>query len=101
MSLFKKASLGQKLYASFAAVLVLVVVSGVVAVVELSSVSQAAKKLYQAAEIISRNPAALQLRYLQTLLELGAGQQTSTIVFPLPLDLVRGFLGGRGDGGAP
>jgi regulator of protease activity HflC (stomatin/prohibitin superfamily) len=60
---------------------------------------QAAEKLYQAADIISRNPAALQLRYLQTLLELGAGQQTSTIVFPLPLDLVRGFAGGRGDGG--
>jgi regulator of protease activity HflC (stomatin/prohibitin superfamily) len=61
---------------------------------------QAAEKLYQAADIISRNPAALQLRYLQTLLELGAGQQTSTIVFPLPLDIVRGFAGGPSDGAA-
>jgi regulator of protease activity HflC (stomatin/prohibitin superfamily) len=67
---------------------------------------QAAEKLYQAAEIISRNPAALQLRYLQTLLELGAGQ-TSTIVFPLPIDLVKpltdaaGRLGGGPGGGRP
>ncbi len=49
---------------------------------------QAAEKLADAAEIISRNPATLQLRYLQTLLELGAGQ-VSTIVFPLPIDLVK------------
>jgi regulator of protease activity HflC (stomatin/prohibitin superfamily) len=49
---------------------------------------QAAEKLTDAANIISQNPATIQLRYLQTLLELGAGQ-TSTIVFPLPIDLVR------------
>jgi regulator of protease activity HflC (stomatin/prohibitin superfamily) len=48
---------------------------------------QAAQRLFDAAEIISRNPATIQLRYLQTLLELGAGQ-TSTIVFPLPIDLI-------------
>ena len=52
---------------------------------------QAAEKLYEAAEILSRNPAALQLRYLQTLLELGG--ERSTIVFPLPMDLVKPFLG--------
>jgi regulator of protease activity HflC (stomatin/prohibitin superfamily) len=52
---------------------------------------QAAEKLYEAASIISRNPAALQLRYLQTLLELGAGQ-TSTIVFPLPLDVLKPLI---------
>lgn len=52
---------------------------------------QAAERLYQAATIISRDPAALQLRYLQTLLELGAGQ-TSTIVFPLPIDIVRPLI---------
>jgi regulator of protease activity HflC (stomatin/prohibitin superfamily) len=52
---------------------------------------QAAEKLYQAADIISQNPAALQLRYLQTLLELGAGQN-STIVFPLPLDIIKPLL---------
>jgi len=52
---------------------------------------QAAEKLSAAAEIIGRNPAALQLRYLQTLLEVGA-DQNSTIVFPLPIDLVKPFL---------
>ena len=46
-------------------------------------------------EILSRSPAALQLRYLQTLLELGLGTgQNSTIVFPLPLELIRPFLDG-------
>jgi regulator of protease activity HflC (stomatin/prohibitin superfamily) len=48
---------------------------------------QAAERLFDAAQIISRNPATIQLRYLQTLLELGSGQ-SSTIVFPLPIDLV-------------
>src|ERR671923_421707 len=56
---------------------------------------QAAEKLYQAADIISRNPAALQLRYLQTLLEMGVNQNT-TIVFPIPLDLLKPFLPGSG-----
>jgi len=52
---------------------------------------QAAAKIYDAAEILSRNPAALQLRYLQTLLELGG--EKSTIVFPLPMDLIKPFIG--------
>jgi regulator of protease activity HflC (stomatin/prohibitin superfamily) len=51
---------------------------------------QAAEKLTQAADIISRNPATLQLRYLQTLLEMGVNQNT-TIVFPLPIELIRAF----------
>ena len=51
---------------------------------------QAAEKLAQAADIISRNPATLQLRYLQTLLEMGVNQNT-TIVFPLPIDLIEAF----------
>jgi len=51
---------------------------------------QAAENLYAAAEILSRNPAALQLRYLQTLLEIGG--ERSTIVFPLPMDLLKPFL---------
>jgi regulator of protease activity HflC (stomatin/prohibitin superfamily) len=51
---------------------------------------QAAEKLSQAAEIISKNPATLQLRYLQTLLEMGVNQNT-TIVFPLPIDLIEAF----------
>jgi regulator of protease activity HflC (stomatin/prohibitin superfamily) len=58
---------------------------------------QAAEKLAGAAAIIGREPAALQLRYLQTLLEVGA-DQNSTIVFPMPLDLLEPFLD---RGGAP
>jgi regulator of protease activity HflC (stomatin/prohibitin superfamily) len=53
---------------------------------------QAAERLYDAAEIINRNPAALQLRYLQTLIEVG-GNENSTIVFPLPIDLIKPLLG--------
>jgi regulator of protease activity HflC (stomatin/prohibitin superfamily) len=53
---------------------------------------QAAEKLSQAADIFSRNPATMQLRYLQTLLELGVNQN-STIVFPLPMDLVTPLIG--------
>ena len=51
---------------------------------------QAAEKLAQAADIISRNPATLQLRYLQTLLEMGVNQNT-TIVFPLPIEFIDAF----------
>jgi len=56
---------------------------------------QAAQRLYDAAEVISRNPAALQLRYLQTLTEVGVNQN-STIVFPLPLDVISPFLESAG-----
>src|SRR5574337_1608340 len=48
---------------------------------------QAAEKLSQAADVIARSPGALQLRYLQTLVEISA-EKSSTVVFPLPLDLV-------------
>jgi regulator of protease activity HflC (stomatin/prohibitin superfamily) len=51
---------------------------------------QAAAKLVQAAELISVRPQALQLRYLQTLTEI-AGEKSSTIVFPLPIDLLESF----------
>jgi regulator of protease activity HflC (stomatin/prohibitin superfamily) len=51
---------------------------------------QAADKLTQAADIISRNPQALQLRFLSTLAEI-ATEKNSTIVFPLPLELLRAF----------
>ena len=51
---------------------------------------QAASKLTQAAEIISTNPQALQLRYLQTLTEI-AVEKNSTIVFPLPIELLKSF----------
>jgi regulator of protease activity HflC (stomatin/prohibitin superfamily) len=53
---------------------------------------QAAAKLADAAGVISREPAALQLRYLQTLREIGGGDQASTIVFPLPIDIVKPLM---------
>ena len=49
--------------------------------------AQAATRLADAADIIGRNPATMQLRYLQTLREIG-GTQNSTIVFPMPIDLM-------------
>ena len=52
---------------------------------------QAAGKLSEAAAVIAVHPAALQLRYLQTLSDLG-GEQNSTIVFPLPIDLLKPLL---------
>jgi regulator of protease activity HflC (stomatin/prohibitin superfamily) len=52
---------------------------------------QAAERLKDAAVVIGEQPVALQLRYLQTLLELGSSQST-TIVFPAPIDLIRPFL---------
>jgi regulator of protease activity HflC (stomatin/prohibitin superfamily) len=61
---------------------------------------QAAEKLAQAANIISLNPATLQLRYLQTLLDIGVNQN-STIVFPLPLDMIKPFLGFDFEDGRP
>ena len=52
---------------------------------------QAAAKLLEAANLISRNPVTIQLRYPQTLREIG-GNENSTIVFPFPLDLLHGLL---------
>lgn len=52
---------------------------------------QAANRLAQAAEIISEHPMALQLRYLQTLREVSA-ENNSTTLFPIPIDLFRPFL---------
>jgi regulator of protease activity HflC (stomatin/prohibitin superfamily) len=52
---------------------------------------QAAQTLTNAAKILSSIPAAMQLRYLQTLTEIGA-EQNSTVVFPMPIDLVKPFL---------
>jgi regulator of protease activity HflC (stomatin/prohibitin superfamily) len=59
---------------------------------------QAAERLKDAAVVIEEHPIALQLRYLQTLLELGAGN-TSTIIFPAPIDLIRPFLDRAGTSG--
>ncbi len=52
---------------------------------------QAAQTLTNAAKILSSVPAAMQLRYLQTLTEIGA-EQNSTVVFPMPIDIIKPFL---------
>jgi len=51
---------------------------------------QASEKLAQAATVISREPMALQLRYLQTLTEIGVEKNT-TLVFPIPIDILEAF----------
>ena len=53
---------------------------------------QAAARLAEAAGVISREPAALQLRYLQTLAEI-ATENNSTTIFPVPIDFLRAFMG--------
>jgi regulator of protease activity HflC (stomatin/prohibitin superfamily) len=52
---------------------------------------QASQTLVNAAKILSSVPAAMQLRYLQTLTEIGA-EQNSTVVFPMPIDIIKPFL---------
>jgi regulator of protease activity HflC (stomatin/prohibitin superfamily) len=52
---------------------------------------QAAARLNDAADVISRNPVTIQLRYLQTLIEV-SNNQSSTIVFPLPIDVLRPLI---------
>jgi regulator of protease activity HflC (stomatin/prohibitin superfamily) len=52
---------------------------------------QAAERLKDAAIVIEEHPIALQLRYLQTLLEIGASNST-TIIFPAPIDLIKPFI---------
>ncbi len=62
---------------------------------------QASQQLAQAAEVINRNPVTIQLRYLQTLTEIGAEKNT-TVVFPLPVDLIGSLMGaGPTNGRAP
>jgi len=52
---------------------------------------QASEKLAQAATVMSAEPMSLQLRYLQTLTEIGA-EKNSTIIFPVPIDLIKTFM---------
>jgi regulator of protease activity HflC (stomatin/prohibitin superfamily) len=58
---------------------------------------QAAAKLAEAADVIGENPVTLQLRYLQTLREIG-GNQNTTVVFPMPIDLMKSALEALGQG---
>jgi regulator of protease activity HflC (stomatin/prohibitin superfamily) len=59
---------------------------------------QASERLKDAALVIEEHPIALQLRYLQTLLEIGGGANSSTIIFPAPIDLLKPFLDRPGGG---
>ena len=59
-------------------------------VISAEAESQAAEKLVEAATTLARRPEAMQLRYLATLQAI-AGERSSTIVFPLPIDLLRGL----------
>ncbi len=54
---------------------------------------QAAQRLHEAASIMAQEPIALQLRFLQTLVEI-ASENNSTTIFPVPIDILRPFLGG-------
>src|SRR5579864_1060750 len=58
--------------------------------------AQAAQQLVQAADALSKQPAALQLRYLQTLADI-AHEKTQIVVFPLPIDLIKPFLASHGE----
>jgi regulator of protease activity HflC (stomatin/prohibitin superfamily) len=57
---------------------------------------QASARLTDAADVISRNPVAIQLRYLQTLIEV-SGNQSATIVFPLPVDVLQPLVAAASD----
>jgi len=52
---------------------------------------QASEKLFQAAQVLAGNPLSMQLRYLQTLTDI-AGEKSSVIAFPIPLDMVKPLL---------
>jgi regulator of protease activity HflC (stomatin/prohibitin superfamily) len=61
---------------------------------------QAAEKLAAAADVIARSPGAMQLRYMQTLIEI-SNEKTNTILFPLPLDMIEPLLKGLKAASAP
>ena len=61
---------------------------------------EASEKLSQAADVIATEPVAITLRYLQTLTEIAA-EKNSTIIFPLPIELIQTLKAGRGTGSGP
>jgi len=62
---------------------------------------EASKRLAEAGQVMASQPVTLQLRYLQTLTEI-ASERNSTVVFPIPIDLINMFMSGRAaNGGAP
>ncbi|HEY7775437.1 MAG TPA: slipin family protein [Kineobactrum sp.] len=54
--------------------------------------AEAAEKLAEASKILATQESAIQLRYLQTLVEIAGGERTATIVFPLPVDIMKKFI---------
>ena len=58
---------------------------------------QASERLKDAANVMSANPIALQLRFLQTMLEISS-ERSTTMILPLPLELLRPFLDRGGEG---
>jgi regulator of protease activity HflC (stomatin/prohibitin superfamily) len=61
---------------------------------------QASKKLVEAADVMSRNSGAMQLRYMQTLADMSSSN-SSTIVFPLPIEMMSSFMGKSSPGPTP
>jgi len=62
--------------------------------------AQAAERLAHAGEVLQAQPAALQLRYLQTLVEIST-ENSSTVIFPVPLEMISTLLGMAQGGGRP
>src|SRR6185436_4882417 len=60
-------------------------------IIHASGEFEASAQLALAADVMGKNPVSLQLRYLQTLTEIGS-EKSSTIIFPVPVDLLRGLL---------
>ncbi|EKE75718.1 slipin family protein [Gallaecimonas xiamenensis] len=65
-------------------------------VIHASGELEASKKLLEAAQVLAQQPQAIQLRYLQTLTEI-SGENNSTIIFPLPMELMQVFARHKGD----
>jgi regulator of protease activity HflC (stomatin/prohibitin superfamily) len=59
---------------------------------------EASKRLAEAGKVMADQPVTLQLRYLQTLTEI-ASERNSTVVFPIPIDLINMFMNGRSGAG--
>ncbi|MBA2501176.1 MAG: slipin family protein [Chitinophagaceae bacterium] len=58
---------------------------------------QASQRLADASEILSKQPTALTLRYLQTLIEISSGSNATTTIFPIPIDILKPFLNAEAD----
>ena len=58
---------------------------------------QASQRLADASEILAKQPTALTLRYLQTLIEISSGNNATTTIFPIPIDILKPFLNADAD----